>query len=221
MNTLTARLLLAALGIAAVAALAGVAMRTSAPPAADARPEVATPPSATAAANPSDVAPARQLLRPEFAESIAVLGSSPLARGARVRLAVQLDVAAGYHVNANPPSEDWLIATAVSLEAADGIRLVEAFYPEADEQEFGFWSGPLRVYEGAVAIGAIVEIDAGAALGGRDLKIAVTYQACNDEACFAPTEARTSIPVQVVEAGTPSREIESPLLARARFGTRG
>jgi len=216
-SALTGRLLLAGACIACVAGIAGVALRSSAPPAIAPRPELTSPPVPPSEVSSAAVAPDRQLFRPEFAESIAALDTAPLARGERARLAVQLDVAAGYHVNANPPTEDWLIATAVALEEADGITIVDAFYPQAEEKEFGFWSGPLRVYEGAVVIGVIVEIEAGAVLGGRDLKVAVTYQACNDDACFAPTEARTSIPVRIVEAGTPTRQLESPLLARARF----
>jgi hypothetical protein len=60
-------------------------------------------------------------------------------------------------------------------------------------------------------------VDGTAALGERNLTVSVTYQACSDEACFAPTQARTGIPVEVAAAGTPTRPMASPLLDRARF----
>lgn len=220
MSSLTARLLLAGLGVALVAALAGIAVRSAAVD--EPSPAVASAPlpPAPAGADPAGAtAPGGGLLRPQFAEAAAVLGSYPLVRGQRVRMAVELTVQDGYHVNANPPTEDWLIATEVAFEETSDLRLVEVFYPEAKEQEFGFWSGPLRVYEGSVAIGVVLEVDAAASLGERELTVAVTYQACNDDACFAPTQARTVLPVEVAEAGAATRSLASPLLDRARFGT--
>lgn len=225
MSSSTLRLLLVGFALVCVAGLAAVAMRsaapvdTASPPAASSTvptPVPAPAPAPSAGTSPAD-APGSGVLRPQFAESAAVLASYPLVRGSRVRMAVELRIQDGYHVNANPPTEDWLIPTEVAIEDAADLRIVEVFYPEAEEQEFGFWSGPLRVYEGAIAIGVVVEVDGSAALGDRDLGVAVTYQACNDEACFAPTQARTRIPVEVADAGTATRPLASPLLDRARF----
>lgn len=158
-----------------------------------------------------------QLMRPEFASvGGAVVATTPLLPAQLVRAAVLLKVEPGLHVNANPASESWLIATEASLEAGEGVSLRRAFYPEALEKEFGFYSGPLRVYEGEVVIGLEIEIGPDVA-GDRDLEIRIRYQACNDEACFAPADATYRLPVLVAPPGTATRAVASPLLLAAPF----
>ncbi len=152
------------------------------------------------------------------ADATAVVATSPVARGSTLRAAVEIRVAEGFHVNANPASEDFLIATDISLaESAAGFDIGEVFYPPAHELTFGFWDGPLRVWEGSVVAGVELEVTETAALGYRNLEFTVLYQACNDEACFAPAETTTTVPVEVVETGTATRSLTSPLLSRAPF----
>lgn len=153
----------------------------------------------------------------ERAESTAIVATSPVARGGTLRAAVEIRVAEGFHVNANPASEEFLIATEVSLADADGFAIGEVFYPPAHELTFGFWDGPLRVWEGSVVAAVVLEVTDTAALGFRDLEFVVLYQACNDEACFAPAKTTYTLPVDVVEEGSATRPLESPLLSRARF----
>jgi len=119
-------------------------------------------------------------------------------------------------VNANPASEDFLIATAVSVQAA-GVEVVQVFYPDPLERTFGFWPEALKVWEGNVVAGVILRVTDAAALGDTNLRFLVDYQACNDEACFAPAQVTAGVPVVVAAAGTPAREIASPLLDKARF----
>jgi hypothetical protein len=151
------------------------------------------------------------------AESTAMVATSPVARGSTLKAAVEIRVAEGFHVNANPASEDFLIATEVSLAEADGFAINEVFYPPAHELTFGFWDGPLRVWEGSVVAGVVLEVADTAAIGFRDLEFVVLYQACNDEACFAPVKTTYVVAVDVVEKGSATRALESPMLSRARF----
>ncbi len=153
----------------------------------------------------------------ERAESTAMVATSPVARGGTLRAAVEIRVAEGFHINANPAPEDFLIATEVNLAAADGFAISEVFYPPAHELTFGFWDGPLRVWEGSVVAGVVLEVADTAALGFRDLEFVVLYQACNDAACFAPAETTYKLAVDVVEQGSATRALQSPLLSRARF----
>ena len=153
----------------------------------------------------------------ERAESTAMVATSPVTRGETLRAAVEIRVAEGFHINANPASEDFLIATEVSLAEADGFAVSEIFYPPTHELTFGFWDRPLRVWEGSVVAGVVLEVSDTAALGFRDLEFVVLYQACNDKACFAPAKTTYELAVDVVEEGTATRALESPLLSRARF----
>ena len=168
---------------------------------------------ATAAA---PLAESTQLFDTERLTAVAVVSSSPLVRGTTVRAAVEIRVGRGFHVNSNPASEDFLIPTTVSATAA-GVEVVEVFYPDALERTFGFWPEPLKVWDGNVVAGVVLRITDEAALGDTNLDFLVDYQACNDDACFAPAQVTARVPVIVAEVGTPAREVESPLLDKARF----
>lgn len=163
------------------------------------------------------VAGGMQLLRQQYVEVVAVVAQEPMARGGLIKAAIEVKIAPGYHVNANPPSEDWLIPTAVHVAGAAGVAVEEVFYPEAFERTFQFWPEPLRVWEGTVVVGVLLKVGDDAELGPHDLELVVGYQACNDEACFAPAEVKYGVPVTVAESGTRARTARSPLLAKAPF----
>jgi uncharacterized protein len=83
-----------------------------------------------------------------------------------------LEVAPGWHLQANPASEGYLVPTEVKGE----VRNVR--YPEGTPFKPGFAREPISVYEGTVEI-------AGEARGER---IAVGYQVCDEGRCLPPVE---------------------------------
>jgi len=95
----------------------------------------------------------------------------------RSRFTVALQVADGWHVNANPASLDYLIPTSV---AADGAAVRNLAYPPAEELRFAFADQVLAVWQGEVAITG--EIDGVASARA----IRLTYQACDDQRCLPP-----------------------------------
>jgi len=159
-----------------------------------------------------------QLFDEERVQAAAVVGASPVVQGQTIRAAVEIQVGRGFHINANPASEDFLIATGVSIDVP-GIEVVGVFYPDPLERTFGFWPEQLKVWEGDVVAGVLLRVTDAAAMGDTDLMFVVDYQACNDEACFAPAQTNARVPVIVAAAGTPARQVESPLLTSARFAS--
>jgi len=147
-----------------------------------------------------------------------VLAATPLPRGGRVRAAVEVVVGPGLHVNANPPTFDYLIPISVSLEDTDVVRVSEAWYPEAEHRTFPYSEEPYAVYEGSVVVGLELEALADAPAGEVPVTVVLDYQACNDEACFAPARARAPLRVEIGPADAEPARRESPLLARAPFG---
>jgi uncharacterized protein YyaL (SSP411 family) len=85
---------------------------------------------------------------------------------------VRLEIAAGWHVNANPASMEFLIPTRV----AGAVR--EVAYPTGERQHFAFADAELAVYSGPVAI-------TGQAAAGAPA-VRLTYQACDDDRCLPP-----------------------------------
>ena len=163
-----------------------------------------------------------QLLRstPRARISDVAVDRAPVARDRTVRMAVEVEIAVGMHVNANPPTYDWLIPVEVSVAGVDGVRVIEAYYPEAESRKFPYDEKPFLVYEGTFVVGLLLAVAETAATGDRELEIVLDYQACNDQACFAPTETSVRLPVTIVADPGHSVETESPLLARAPFPKR-
>ncbi|HEX2225025.1 MAG TPA: DUF255 domain-containing protein [Thermoanaerobaculia bacterium] len=96
-----------------------------------------------------------------------------------------LAVAPGWHIQANPASESFLIPTQVT---AEGARLRNVRYPEGDELLPGFALKPLSVYEGRVEVtGEVGEATANA-------RIRVTYQLCDDSHCLPEATQEVSLP---------------------------
>ena len=147
----------------------------------------------------------------------AVAAHEPVARGSTTRMAVEVEMLPGMHVNANPPTYDWMIPVAVSVAGVEGVNVIESFYPEAESRKFPYDDEPYRVYEGTFVIGLTLGIDAGIAAGGRELEVILDYQACNDEACFAPTDTSITLPMMIVADAAQSAEVTSELLDRAPF----
>jgi thioredoxin:protein disulfide reductase len=120
-----------------------------------------------------------------------------VAAGSSVRVPVVLEIASGWHVNANPPAPDYLIPTAVSVKGAAGLAPRGVLYPPGRQVKLGFDENPLSVYDGAVT--AIVTLAAAhdARDGAQALRGTVRFQPCNDEVCLAPTSLPFTVEVTV------------------------
>lgn len=118
-------------------------------------------------------------------------------RGGAAEATVQVVVASGYHVNANPPSFPYLRPTELRVTPADGIKIGVPVYPAAESKKFAFAEQPIAVYEGTTSIRLPVRASANAPTGAHRLNAKVQVQPCNDQACFPPRIVETTIPVTV------------------------
>ena len=110
---------------------------------------------------------------------------------------VTLSISPGYHVNANPATFPYLIATEITTGKSDGIIVGKASYPKAAKQKFQFAEEPLAVYEGDAQIKLSLRADSKTSAGSRSLPISVRVQACDNEKCFPPANLDATIPVEV------------------------
>ena len=113
-------------------------------------------------------------------------------------LLVSARLASGWHVNSHTPSQDYLIGTAVSLDAAPGVSFGEPRYPRGETKTFSFSQSPLSVYEGSFAIEVPLSWS-----GSRlpTVSGSLEYQACDDARCLPPTTAPFSTAGPVSAAG--------------------
>jgi thioredoxin:protein disulfide reductase len=135
-----------------------------------------------------------------FAEPITTSGYLSLTnvpQGGTAQAAIAIVIRAPWHVNANQVTEDFLIPTEVVIEAPAGITVRGIVYPKYVEKKLAFAESSLRLYEGTVFVGAVIDVAGDAPLGQVALKAVITYQACDNEKCLLPQTSEVFIPVTV------------------------
>jgi DsbC/DsbD-like thiol-disulfide interchange protein len=120
-----------------------------------------------------------------------------LAPGESGDALVRLQITDGYHINANPPSQSYLKATALELEPAEGISVEFISYPDPLVKKFSFSETPLKVYEGEASLKVRLKADKSAATGKHNLSAKLRVQACDDKICYAPGALDVIVPVNI------------------------
>lgn len=115
-------------------------------------------------------------------------------------LTIEITVAAPYHINAEIPSEDYLIGTAVTFVPRPGLTFGKVVFPKAETRRLSFSQNPLAVYAGTVKVTADVTLDKSFKGGEATIEGSVSYQACNDQSCLPPEDAAFSKTLPVVGA---------------------
>ncbi|MCS7273579.1 MAG: thioredoxin family protein [Fimbriimonadales bacterium] len=138
-----------------------------------------------------------QLLQIKFQTEV-ILQRTAYAPGSPVNGIVLLKVEKPYHVNANPPSEDYLIPTELKIEASKGYKVGKIEYPKPLEKAYEFSQGkPLKVYEGDVPIKFQILLDKRVPKGTLVVKATLRYQACDDRNCYPPRILRIEIKIPI------------------------
>jgi len=109
-----------------------------------------------------------------------------------IEIPIRID--AGYHVNANPATFSYLIATEVTTDKVEGLDVGKPIYPPAVKRKFQFADQPLAVYEGNVNVTLLLVAHSP---GKKSLAISVRVQACDEEKCFPPATLHATYPVNV------------------------
>lgn len=110
------------------------------------------------------------------------------APGKEYELALVLEIAEGWHINANPASFDYLIPTKLTLDKTPGLRLASVSYPKGEPYRLAAIEKPLVVYEKTVRIPFRVAVARGATPGSLAASGQLSVQACDDKTCLAPSQ---------------------------------
>jgi len=103
------------------------------------------------------------------------------SNAANERVAIQLQIDEGWHVNANPTSLPFLIPTSVELLKAGPGQRIQVEYPPGTLFHPRFSLEKIATYQGEVKLPVKLPDDLpGAAT------LAVTFQACNASSCLPP-----------------------------------
>ena len=117
--------------------------------------------------------------------------------GGQGEVVARLTVKDGYHVNANPATYPYLIATTLSIEPNDGISAGTISYPKPLTRQFPFAENPLAVYEGESEIKVPLKASASATKGERTIPAQLRIQACDDQVCYPPGTIDLKIPLVI------------------------
>jgi len=144
------------------------------------------------------------------------LSQNVVPAGSSFKAAIFLNIDKNWHINAHEPSLDYLIGTSVSLVEQSGISVTNITYPESKTLTFEFAREALDVYEGAVPI--ILEISTSDSLkpSSYNLTGRAKVQACNNNACLAPSNLEISLPVEITPSGTGYQALNKDLFKNFR-----
>ncbi len=111
---------------------------------------------------------------------------------------VTLQVAEGWHINANPVSLDFLVPTELSVASPMALDVISIEYPRGTDVALGFADQPLAVYDGIVPIRATLKLSTTTPPGSRgQIRLTVAYQACDDARCLPPASLTRRVELAV------------------------
>ena len=101
------------------------------------------------------------------------------------KVEVQLEIAAGWHINANPAGQDNLIPTTLEVDTDMPVEIIDIAYPKGRSARFEFSDESLNVYEDSLTIPLKLKRKSNAT-GSSKVTLKLTYQPCNDTECLFP-----------------------------------
>ncbi len=109
-----------------------------------------------------------------------------LERGSKCLVAIELTIADGWHINANPANPEFTIPTEVKITSKQKIRMTKVKYPKHELLDVEGQDEPSHVYGERVIIYALLEIAADETADEAELEVEVKVQACNSKTCEPP-----------------------------------
>lgn len=151
------------------------------------------------------------------------MAAEKLTAGAATKFAVVLDIAPGWHVNANPKGADFQVETAIAVKSQLGTELTAVKYPPGEEEAIPGLDVPLKVYSRRAIIYGTLTAPATAAGQTEAVAVGVRYQSCSEEGqCLAPAVEKLVGRLAVAAPGEAVKSLNAPLfkpLAAAPAGT--
>jgi len=114
-----------------------------------------------------------------------------LSSGETPNLILTVNIDPGYHINANPPSPSYLVATELLVKGYPGVKVD---YPASKTFKAKFAPQGIAVYDGSITLKARLPQGSSPAPPALSLRV----QACNETLCLAPALIR--VPLEKTEA---------------------
>src|SRR5436853_34794 len=110
-------------------------------------------------------------------------------------------VVRGYHVNSNRPKAEFLIPTALKLDAPTDIVVGKITYPPGEDRSFPFAPDEkLSVYSGPFDLSVLVRPLHNVLPSKYMFHGQLKYQACDNAACYPPKQLPVEFEVKIIKA---------------------
>ena len=132
---------------------------------------------------------------------VTILPDKPVVavRGETVQLTVRAKIKKGFHVQANPASDEFLIPTTLTIQADENMVPGKPVYPTGIPYRLEGSTDDLLTYEDELTIILPVKVLEAASPGKADITGKLRFQACDDKRCFYPRSIPVIIPVEIVD----------------------
>ena len=110
---------------------------------------------------------------------------------------ITVKVKSGYHVQANPASEEYLIPTKLDVKSTADLQAGNPVYPKGQPFKLEGSDKPLATYVDSFVIKVPVKADAKAHPANETLQGVLRYQACDAHSCLFPDSIPVELPVTI------------------------
>lgn len=120
-----------------------------------------------------------------------------LSPGGKAQVRFAILIANGFHIQANPASDPYLVPTKLELLGARGVYTEVPKYPLGERYRLEGASQDLLAYDGTVELLVPLRAAQDAMPGDWILRGKLRYQACDARRCLPPSSLDVSVPVHV------------------------
>ncbi len=136
--------------------------------------------------------------------------------GSQFQIAVVVEIAEGWHVNANPAGEG-LIGTEILFPDTPHLTFGEVVYPRGEVLKLGS-IGEAPVYHDTITIGIQADLSQNAPIEPMTLDLQLRYQACNDDQCLLPETLAFTVPIEIVSIAETIQRMNTAVFNNIEFG---
>lgn len=110
---------------------------------------------------------------------------------------VRVTIADGFHIQANPASNEFLVPLELMLDGADGIALRPPRYPEGTTFRLEGTTEDLATYHGTIAVATTIVASPDIPTGVLAMTGTLRFQACDSARCLFPATMPVSFALVV------------------------
>jgi len=143
--------------------------------------------------------------------TVAATPPLPVRAGSSARVEIAFRVAPGFHINSNRPNSGLLAPTVMKLDPPTDISIAKLTYPAGRDLSFPFApNDKLNVYTGDFTVSALVSAARTTPPGRYRVHGNLKYQACDNKACYPPSQMPVAFDVKIGKAAGAPRVRRNP-----------